>query len=109
MKQADNFNPGKWLVENKLTSQSQLNEMPKILNPRPGANVKQILANIGEDLDQMLETEPMIEYGTELWLAIVEEITGKNPYDNDTEYTEEESEALSTLTREAEALGIEFV
>jgi hypothetical protein len=26
MKQADNFNPGKWLVENKLTNQSKLNE-----------------------------------------------------------------------------------
>jgi len=35
MKQADNFNPGKWLVENKLTNQSQLNEMPKIASPGP--------------------------------------------------------------------------
>jgi hypothetical protein len=26
MKKADNFNPGKWLVENKLTNQSKLNE-----------------------------------------------------------------------------------
>ena len=26
MKKADNFNPGNWLVENKLTSQSKLNE-----------------------------------------------------------------------------------
>jgi hypothetical protein len=26
MKKADNFNPAKWLVENKLTSQSKLNE-----------------------------------------------------------------------------------
>ena len=25
MKSADNFNPGKWLVENKITSQSRLN------------------------------------------------------------------------------------
>jgi hypothetical protein len=33
MKQADNFDPGKWLVENKLTKQSQLNEMPKIQDP----------------------------------------------------------------------------
>jgi hypothetical protein len=26
MKKADNFNPGKWLIENKITSQSKLNE-----------------------------------------------------------------------------------
>jgi hypothetical protein len=29
MKKADNFNPGKWLVENKITSQSRLNENQK--------------------------------------------------------------------------------
>ena len=34
MKKADNFNPGKWLIENKLTNQSQLNEMPIITDPR---------------------------------------------------------------------------
>ena len=27
MKKADNFNPGKWLVENKITTQSRLNEI----------------------------------------------------------------------------------
>ena len=26
MKKVDNFNPGKWLVENKITTQSSLNE-----------------------------------------------------------------------------------
>ena len=26
MKKADNFNPGKWLVENKITTQSRINE-----------------------------------------------------------------------------------
>jgi len=33
MKKVDNFNPGKWLVENKITTQSRLNEdkSPKIL------------------------------------------------------------------------------
>jgi hypothetical protein len=29
MKKADNFNPAKWLVENKITFQSKLNEMEK--------------------------------------------------------------------------------
>jgi hypothetical protein len=35
MKKADNFNPGKWLVENKITTQSRLNEVevPSNLNP----------------------------------------------------------------------------
>jgi len=35
MKPADNFDPGKWLIENKLTNQSKLNEMPVIANPKP--------------------------------------------------------------------------
>jgi hypothetical protein len=38
MKQIDNFNPGSWLVENKLTSQSKLNE--EVSN-----DVKQFLNN----------------------------------------------------------------
>jgi hypothetical protein len=109
MKQADNSNPGQWLVENKLTNQSKLTEM-KIANPVPGANVEQILANIGMSLKDELEgDEPMIEYGTEEWMAIVEEITGKDPYDNNTEYTEQESAAISKFVEEAEKLGIEFV
>jgi hypothetical protein len=31
MKKADNFNPGNWLIENKLTNQSRLNENEEIL------------------------------------------------------------------------------
>jgi DUF2075 family protein len=38
MKKADNFSPAKWLVENKLTSQSKLNE--EVSN-----DVKQFLRN----------------------------------------------------------------
>lgn len=30
MKKVDNFNPGKWLVENKITTQSRLNENEEI-------------------------------------------------------------------------------
>jgi hypothetical protein len=30
MKKADNFNPGKWLVENKLTTQSKLDEAKQV-------------------------------------------------------------------------------
>ena len=110
MKKADNFNPGKWLIENKLTNQSKLTEMPKIGNPLPGANVRQILANIGMDLDEELEEEePMIEYGSEKWMAILEEITGKDPYEDNTEFTKEESAAIQMFVQEAEKLGFEFV
>ena len=31
MKSADNFNPGKWLVENKITTQSRLNEINEVV------------------------------------------------------------------------------
>ena len=109
MKQADNFNPGKWLVENKLTNQSKLNEI-EVANPLPGANVRQILANIGMDLDEELaEEEPMIEYGGEEWMAILEEITGKDPYEDNVEFNEQESAAINTFVKEAEKLGFEFV
>jgi hypothetical protein len=108
MKKADNFNPGKWLVENKLTNQSKLNELT--VNDPLKINVQRILANIGMNLeDELAEEEPMIEYGSEEWMAILEEITGKDPYEDNTEYTEEESEAIKMFVKEAEALGIEFV
>jgi hypothetical protein len=42
MKKADNFNPGKWLVENKLTNQSQLNEMPIIMDPNRKVDLNSI-------------------------------------------------------------------
>jgi hypothetical protein len=57
----------------------------------------------------MLAAEPRIEYGTEEWMAMVEEITGKDPYDNDTEYTERESALIRKFVEEAEKLGIEFI
>jgi hypothetical protein len=108
MKKADKFNPGKWLVENKLTNQSQLNEVV-INNPVLKVDVRQILTNIGEDLDQMLAAEPTIERGTEEWMAILEEITGKDPYNNNTEYTERESALIQKFIEEAEELGLEII
>ena len=33
MKKADNFNASKWLVENKITTQSRLNENEPYLSP----------------------------------------------------------------------------
>jgi hypothetical protein len=46
MKQVDNFNPGRWLVENKLTSQSKLGES-RIINPKePHEDVKPFLLDL---------------------------------------------------------------
>jgi hypothetical protein len=47
MKKADNFNPGKWLVENKITFQSQLNE---------NKNIDDLVGEI-EDLDDVIGIE----------------------------------------------------
>jgi len=49
MKKADNFNPGQWLVENKLTNQSQLNEMPVVGDPTSTAIKNYILRYFNYD------------------------------------------------------------
>jgi hypothetical protein len=109
MKKADNFNPGQWLVENKLTNQSKINEI-KVVNPVPKVDVRQIFTNIGIDLDEELaEEEPMIEYGSDEWMAILEAITGKDPYEDNVDFDEEEKAAIQMFVEEAEKLGFEFV
>jgi hypothetical protein len=46
MKKADNFNPGQWLIENKLTNQSKLDEI-KVLNPvEPPEEIKSYLLEL---------------------------------------------------------------
>jgi len=40
MKKADNFNPGKWLVENKITTQSRLNEYSSFLDTETTERMK---------------------------------------------------------------------
>jgi lipopolysaccharide biosynthesis glycosyltransferase len=43
MKKSDNFNAAKWLVENKITTQSRLNEkIMEILNENPPSEIKLI-------------------------------------------------------------------
>jgi len=54
MKQADNFNPGNWLVENKLTNQSKLTEM-KIANPLDKRKAYGILFVDNDDEDEIEE------------------------------------------------------
>jgi hypothetical protein len=48
MKKADNFNPGQWLVENKITSQSNLNE--DILSQEKQMVFKDITRIINQEL-----------------------------------------------------------
>ena len=47
MKKADNFNASKWLVENKITTQSKLNEVevPSNLNPITKKKFDNLIAN----------------------------------------------------------------
>ena len=47
MKKADNFNPGKWLVENKITFQSRLNEDKQELLDFIKINSKEIVKQLG--------------------------------------------------------------
>jgi type III secretory pathway component EscV len=47
MKKADNFNPAKWLVENKLTSQSKMNENP----PQSAEEKDEIITNVMQQYD----------------------------------------------------------
>jgi hypothetical protein len=55
MKQADKFNPGKWLIENKLTNQSKLTET-KIANPLDSRKAYGILFVDNDDEDEIEET-----------------------------------------------------
>jgi hypothetical protein len=65
MKQADNFNPGNWLVENKLTNQSKLTEMPKIANPTlPPDDIQEYLLGMIDDFGAGNDNE--YEPGTEM-------------------------------------------
>lgn len=58
MKPADNFNPAKWLVENKLTTQSRLNENEAYLSPDMQKQFNMIVsalkrAKSDEDIDRV--------------------------------------------------------
>jgi hypothetical protein len=53
MKKADNFNPGSWLVENKITFQSRLNE---VKNFDDNAKAYGILFVDNDDEDEIKET-----------------------------------------------------
>ena len=48
MKKADNFNPGNWLVENKITSQSRLTE-----NMRTSGNI--LIQNLTPEIEEKIK------------------------------------------------------
>jgi len=84
MKQADNFNPGQWLVENKLTNQSQLNEMSKIMDSTRKVNLSSIEIdgvdrNDYPDFVDAYITYAEYEDGTPLSDKELEELGDKHP------------------------------
>ena len=83
MKKADNFNPGEWLVENKLTNQSQLNEMPVIMNPNRKVNLSSIEIDGVDENDYPDFSDTYIVYaeyedGTPLTDAELDEFNDKH-------------------------------
>jgi hypothetical protein len=49
-----------------------------------------------------------VEAGSEEWMDVVSELTGKNAYD-DSNFTEEDNQRVMTFIQNMEALGIEMV
>ena len=84
MKKADNFNPGQWLVENKLTNQSKLNEMPIIVNPVLDPLTKIIKSKIKDLETQMVDGVLHVDFDEigDLWMTIFEEVFGHEFEDN---------------------------
>ena len=67
MRKADNFDSSKWLVENKITTQSKLNEKPDWVNPKGdpyGINIKNDPLNQGpNDRHNIWNGEPQLISG----------------------------------------------
>ena len=62
MKKADNFDPSKWLIENKITTQSRLNE-----NKIPGVNIEVdddmiTLSGDSGDYDGFIEDDSTVSF-----------------------------------------------
>ena len=52
------------------------------IGPKP--NILQILANNGIDDEYLENNDNEVEGGTNEWMDVISEITGKNPYETDT-------------------------
>jgi hypothetical protein len=87
MKKADNFDASKWLVENKITSQSKLNEEYESYKGGAGPDEDQQEKNT-KTLGVLLKKDgiPFIEdreYAKELWGSPDLVLKIKNPKNND--------------------------
>jgi len=83
MKKADIFNPGQWLIENKLTNQSKLDEI-KINNPDKQVNFKSIEVDGDDPSDYPDFSDAYIAYaeyedGTPLTDAELEQFQEEHP------------------------------
>jgi hypothetical protein len=84
MKKADNFNAGKWLVENKLTTQSRLNEDENSFNPKA-----QYIINLYKEMgDQspeknIIDNNYIMTVGGMVSMEEIEDIFGKGLMDID--------------------------
>lgn len=88
MKKVDNFNPGQWLVENKLTNQSKLNEMvvnDPLEEPIDRKILRIIKSKIGDLNTQMIDGILYIDFDDigNLWVNVFEEVFGHEYNDDD--------------------------
>ena len=83
MKKADNFDPGQWLVENKLTNQSKIEEI-KVKDPNKKVNFDSIEIDANDPSDYPDFSDAYIAYaeyedGTPLTDAELEQFQEEHP------------------------------
>jgi hypothetical protein len=104
MKKVDNFNPGQWLVENKLTNQSKLNEMvvnDPLEEPIDRKILRIIKSKIGDLNTQMIDGVLYIDFddiGT-LWANVFEEVFG-HEFDDDADGYYDVFNKIQDITRD---------
>ena len=76
MKKADNFDSSKWLTENKITTQSNLNEEERFLTDEQKADIMEFMRHGIESLQQLKQErmdfgKKMFEkYGTDSYKSV---------------------------------------
>jgi hypothetical protein len=90
-----------------LITESQMNQ--KLNEDFSREEIMDILSRNGIDDDYFGNIGGReVEAGSEEWMDVVSDITGKNAYD-DSNFTEEDNQKVMTFIRNMEALGIEMV
>jgi hypothetical protein len=104
MKKSDNFNPGKWLVENKLTTQSKINEI-KVIDPlqdQIDLKITNIIEpKIGGVNTQMIDDVLHVDFDDigNLWTNVFEEAFG-HEYDEDNDEDYDNFNKIQYITRD---------